>query len=148
MRHQAELLVDVGGVAPRGHVYMMSALLVRGVGVKNIARFCRQTMKGRGKNEKNCANVMCICPPGGEVPIRVVELGVPREEHAGEELLHLELDEERDGDEVVVDHHPGQEVAEPGRKGPRVVDAQVPVVGEVGPALVALGGNSMHSIDR
>ena len=89
---------------------------------------------------------MCICPPSGEVPIRVVELGVPREEHAGEELLHLQLDEERDGDEVVVDHHPGQEVAEPGGKGPGVVDAQVPVVGEVGPPLVALGRDSIHLI--
>ena len=89
---------------------------------------------------------MCTCSPSGEVPILVVQLHVPREEHAGEELLHLQLDEERDGDEVVVDHHPGQEVAEPGGKGPGVVDAQVPVVGEVGPALVALGRNSMHLI--
>ena len=87
---------------------------------------------------------MCTYSPRGEVPILIVQLDVPREEHAGEELLHLQLDEERDGDEVVVDHHPGQEVAEPGGKSPRVVDAQVPVVGEVGPALVALGRNSMH----
>ena len=90
---------------------------------------------------------MWTCSPSREVPILVVQLYVPREEHAGEELLHLQLDEERDGNEVVVDHHPGQEVAEPGRKVPRVVDAQVPVVGEIGPTLVALGRNSIYIND-
>ena len=79
VRHQAQLLVDVRRVAPAGHRQCMLIYLVTSYLSWSHDRL-----------------------PGRHVPLFVVQLQVPAEELAGRELLQLEGDVHRDGNEVAV----------------------------------------------
>ena len=65
---------------------------------------------------------------GPDVPLLVVEVEVPAEEHGGAELLDLDADVHADGDDVVVEDQPHQEDVEAGLEVLFVGLTQVPVV--------------------
>ena len=46
---------------------------------------------------------------GRLVPLSVVQLAIPLELQAGQELLHLQANVHGEWDDVVVEHHPQQE---------------------------------------
>ena len=46
---------------------------------------------------------------GRLVPLSVVQLAIPLELEAGQELLHLQANVHGEWDDVVVEHHPQQE---------------------------------------
>jgi hypothetical protein len=56
--------------------------------------------------ERTTSSVRSLCRL---VSVRVVHLLVPHELHAGDELLELQAHVQRQGDDVVVQHHPQQQ---------------------------------------
>lgn len=66
---------------------------------------------------------VALCP---DVPFLVIHVDVPREEHAGQELLHFDADVHGDGDDVVVQHQPDQRHVEAFQRGTFYGFAKVP----------------------